>query len=187
MLLTRPPLSPLKGTVRLACIKHAASVCPEPGSNSPNKNHLELLPKLLLVHLEELTRFICLLTTLQLLRFWQKKTGGFPPATNTHLPTDFAQSFGSVPVACPLLFFGRYCSDLSYYTDSPWRCQAKTGQFPKKYRPVFASTWMSCGYRTYGKYVPRLSFLFARHRGAVTIVRRDGLAYAVLGRVNAYT
>ncbi|WOH14934.1 hypothetical protein DCAR_0934464 [Daucus carota subsp. sativus] len=33
-LLTRPPLeTPLP--VRLACVKHAASVHPEPGSNSP--------------------------------------------------------------------------------------------------------------------------------------------------------
>ena len=36
VLLTRPPLSHRSETVRLACIKHAASVCPEPGSNSPN-------------------------------------------------------------------------------------------------------------------------------------------------------
>jgi len=33
-LLTRPPLR-LKALVRLACIKHTASVHPEPGSNSP--------------------------------------------------------------------------------------------------------------------------------------------------------
>ena len=40
MLLTRSPLVyPRKGlTVRLACVKHTASVRPEPGSNSPNKN-----------------------------------------------------------------------------------------------------------------------------------------------------
>ena len=40
MLLTRSPLiHPKKGfTVRLACVKHAASVRPEPGSNSPSKN-----------------------------------------------------------------------------------------------------------------------------------------------------
>ena len=39
MLLTRSPLVyPRKGlTVRLACVKHAASVRPEPGSNSPLK------------------------------------------------------------------------------------------------------------------------------------------------------
>src|SRR5262245_47058013 len=39
VLLTRSPLVyPRKGlTVRLACVKHAASVRPEPGSNSPNK------------------------------------------------------------------------------------------------------------------------------------------------------
>src|SRR3981081_900464 len=31
---------PRKGlSVRLACVKHAASVRPEPGSNSPNKNN----------------------------------------------------------------------------------------------------------------------------------------------------
>ena len=33
-LLTRPPLSVLLRSVRLACVKHAASVRPEPGSNS---------------------------------------------------------------------------------------------------------------------------------------------------------
>ncbi len=39
VLLTRSPLEhPRKGlSVRLACVKHAASVRPEPGSNSPNK------------------------------------------------------------------------------------------------------------------------------------------------------
>ena len=39
MLLTRSPLVyPRRGlTARLACVKHAASVRPEPGSNSPKK------------------------------------------------------------------------------------------------------------------------------------------------------
>ena len=48
VLLTRSPLEhPRKGlSVRLACVKHAASVRPEPGSNSPNKNqHEENLTK----------------------------------------------------------------------------------------------------------------------------------------------
>src|SRR3712207_4026846 len=38
VLLTRSPLIPHRSriTVRLACVKHAASVRPEPGSNSPN-------------------------------------------------------------------------------------------------------------------------------------------------------
>ena len=35
MLLTRSPLSYRSNFVRLACIRHAASVHPEPGSNSP--------------------------------------------------------------------------------------------------------------------------------------------------------
>ena len=42
-ILTRSPLGHLrtstKGLVRLACIRHAASVHPEPGSNSPQKIH----------------------------------------------------------------------------------------------------------------------------------------------------
>ena len=39
VLLTRSPLNPPRkmDPVRLACVKHAASVRPEPGSNSPNK------------------------------------------------------------------------------------------------------------------------------------------------------
>ena len=32
-------------TVRLACVKHAASVRPEPGSNSPTKNARKKQPK----------------------------------------------------------------------------------------------------------------------------------------------
>ncbi len=39
MLLTRSPLAPpaeAEGSVRLACLRYAASVCPEPGSNSPS-------------------------------------------------------------------------------------------------------------------------------------------------------
>ena len=56
VLLTRSPLaSPRKGSpVRLACVKHAASVRPEPGSNSPSRsfppaeagksNHVERCP-----------------------------------------------------------------------------------------------------------------------------------------------
>ena len=48
MLLTRSPLSPHnhKGhadPVRLACVKHAASVRPEPGSNSPNKKQKTII------------------------------------------------------------------------------------------------------------------------------------------------
>jgi hypothetical protein len=39
VLLTRPPRSsPKGGPVRLACIRHAASVVPEPGSNSPSSS-----------------------------------------------------------------------------------------------------------------------------------------------------
>src|SRR5215212_4678112 len=39
VLLSRPPLSPPRKTrtVRLACFRHAASVYPEPGSNSPSE------------------------------------------------------------------------------------------------------------------------------------------------------
>ena len=44
VLLTRSPLitqeQALKITVRLACVKHAASVRPEPGSNSPLMNEI---------------------------------------------------------------------------------------------------------------------------------------------------
>src|SRR6476660_3454920 len=47
VLLTRSPLVyPRKGlTVRLACVKHAASVRPEPESNSPNKTIQKNLTK----------------------------------------------------------------------------------------------------------------------------------------------
>ena len=47
MLLTRSPLVyPRKGlTVRLACVKHTASVRPEPGSNSPSKKQNQTHPQ----------------------------------------------------------------------------------------------------------------------------------------------
>src|ERR671917_2657157 len=47
VLLTRSPLVyPRRGlTARLACVKHAASVRPEPGSNSPTKTGPTMLPR----------------------------------------------------------------------------------------------------------------------------------------------
>jgi hypothetical protein len=72
VLLTRPPLAPRRVPVRLACIRHAASVCPEPGSNSPNKIRLGYLQHPDHFILEELTCLLpyCLsFSTLQLLRF----------------------------------------------------------------------------------------------------------------------
>ncbi len=44
VILTRPPLPlPLRGeSVRLACVRHAASVGPEPGSNSPYKLYFHI-------------------------------------------------------------------------------------------------------------------------------------------------
>jgi hypothetical protein len=44
VLLTRPPLAPRRGPVRLACIRRAASVRPEPGSNSPDESRRGLPP-----------------------------------------------------------------------------------------------------------------------------------------------
>src|SRR3712207_4741991 len=46
VLLTRSPLEyPRRGlSARLACVKHAASVRPEPGSNSPTKTFRESKP-----------------------------------------------------------------------------------------------------------------------------------------------
>src|ERR1700686_2662814 len=43
VLLTRSPLESRQRalSVRLACVKHAASVRPEPGSNSPNKTQTD--------------------------------------------------------------------------------------------------------------------------------------------------
>ena len=48
-LLTRPPLSVLLHSVRLECVMHAASVHPEPGSNSRLKKFYLSLSYLLLL------------------------------------------------------------------------------------------------------------------------------------------
>ena len=63
MLLTRSPLDSEKQAflplVRLACIRHAASVHPEPGSNSPSKYvGLRARPVLTTVTLIGSVRFI---------------------------------------------------------------------------------------------------------------------------------
>jgi hypothetical protein len=46
VLLSRPPLTPTRRSapVRLACFRHAASVYPEPGSNSPSELSGTILP-----------------------------------------------------------------------------------------------------------------------------------------------
>ena len=76
VLLTRPPLSFRRKTVRLACVKHAASVCPEPGSNSPNKNFAEIChTDFHYLRLEELTYVSRFIITFQLLmcRFGKRR------------------------------------------------------------------------------------------------------------------
>jgi len=50
-LLTRSPLSALRRSARLACLRHTASVHPEPGSNSQKK--------LILLNLKFLPLFDC--------------------------------------------------------------------------------------------------------------------------------
>jgi hypothetical protein len=93
VLLTRPPLAARRQPVRLACIRRAASVRPEPGSNSPDECRstpradqtfdvtMTSLPRQagtdtwngfgLLCELDWLVSFCvsCLLTTLLLLRY----------------------------------------------------------------------------------------------------------------------
>ena len=61
-LLSRSPLGHRSAPVRLACFRHAASVCPEPGSNSPSKKGL---PK----QTFSFDGSVSLLTTLRLLRY----------------------------------------------------------------------------------------------------------------------
>lgn len=65
-LLTRPPLShknrhseeiQFKRFARLACVRHAASVHPEPGSNSRKKSSLSVQEKLLAFPIPLLTVF----------------------------------------------------------------------------------------------------------------------------------
>ncbi len=57
VLLTRPPLplSLRREDVRLACVRHAASVYPEPGSNSPSKMYIESLTQRLKCIVNELS------------------------------------------------------------------------------------------------------------------------------------
>src|SRR5579884_339634 len=76
VLLTRPPLPQLPEGVRLACVRHAASVYPEPGSNSPSKLYMKSLYRdthvlnCLVTSLSLLDRYLLLfLTTLQLFMY----------------------------------------------------------------------------------------------------------------------
>ena len=92
--LTRPPLPARKQDVRLACVRHAASVYPEPGSNSPSKMYMQI-SHLMEIHVFSLVTslsnsltgffacFIVVLTTLQLFRcylcaFASVTLSGFP-------------------------------------------------------------------------------------------------------------
>ena len=76
VLLTRPPLSnktsirklPSSYSVRLACVRHAASVRPEPGSNSL-KYCIESLPRAFQAYLRA---FVALSVHLRVLHFFEK-------------------------------------------------------------------------------------------------------------------
>src|SRR5690348_14927236 len=73
--LTRPPLPLLPEGVRLACVRHAASVYPEPGSNSPFNVYANLFKEIYVFYIDDkLIKVIdwlvvlYVLTTLQLFR-----------------------------------------------------------------------------------------------------------------------
>ncbi len=80
-LLTRSPLTlPRRRVpVRLACIRHAASVHPEPGSNSPQKMFLSFLRR----YVPKFLFDTGLLVTFQLLRSCLKLTQTRPPVSVT--------------------------------------------------------------------------------------------------------
>ena len=94
-ILTRSPLrssasseDSSKLSVRLACIRHAASVHPEPGSNSPQKKFLSstfIDVSVFLLQCVEIDRFVFfrLLITLQLLRCYLVKDIPLPSDKNT--------------------------------------------------------------------------------------------------------
>jgi hypothetical protein len=71
VLLTRPPLTEQKQasvrSARLACIRHAASVRPEPGSNSPKRKLIGLFNSALTPKVSSRLRFS--LWTLRFVQF----------------------------------------------------------------------------------------------------------------------
>ncbi|MEO8284989.1 MAG: hypothetical protein ABI670_00965, partial [Chloroflexota bacterium] len=113
-------------------VKHAASVCPEPGSNSPNKNFTEIChTDFNLVPLEELTWFSVFLTTLQLLMCLSAKEDRrtFVPPAMQHRKLDWLSRLSGLCCSlAPFCFcFGSDFSDLDYYTARQEQCQGKMG------------------------------------------------------------
>ena len=101
MLLTRPPLQLSASTreersVRLACIRHAASVRPEPGSNSHNKVRtiFRLLSSICLLAYCLLVKNVCCLElnqdALHLVRlFFVQFSRSTLPRSNFYILTNF--------------------------------------------------------------------------------------------------
>jgi hypothetical protein len=122
VLRTRSPLGVLLHPVRLACIRHTASVHPEPGSNSPSivptcvgtRQHTVVLPGSFLTTRSLLRAFcyllLCFSITIQLLRCpRQQKTG----RVSLPAPDDSsALEYSSPPPFCPccLLSLRRVCA-----------------------------------------------------------------------------
>ena len=141
-LLTRPPLNCLKSirklhsnsSVRLACVKHAASVHPEPGSNS----HVKMVFEPVKISLANLT----VLTVLRFLFFISLKIfWNFQGCITVYLSRCFAVVFNqlwyfiTVNFICQQLFFNffelfqefvsRFCAaTVIYYNSLFSACQA---------------------------------------------------------------
>ena len=97
VLRTRSPLTLLRMSVRLACIRHAASVHPEPGSNSPLIN---CLPERRLTSTDALAGFdtlSCLFAVLAFLRYAAVKERTLTrQKTASSLATGFSGQFAQV-------------------------------------------------------------------------------------------
>ena len=120
-LLTRPPLTVFLRFVRLECVRHAASVHPEPGSNSPV---IIINRRFRRVYAFYQSAFLALL----LFRVFQSFFSGFLALS----PSYFYQVFRCLKFCCsifkdrapdPLRKYPPSRGELFYFTISPPICQ----------------------------------------------------------------
>ena len=89
-LLSRPPLT--RRSVRLACVKRAASVRPEPGSNPHEKNSFQVNEPSACVFIQY--ESLALPSTIQLLRYRLKPKKTAHRTVDARIPEPRVQPFG---------------------------------------------------------------------------------------------
>ena len=120
--------------VRLACVKHAASVHPEPGSNSPLKKRAGISP---LPWFHEISLVLKSLVSKTRMESRGRQASGFFVMSSDFILPVHSIRFSRCPASLSGAFVAAACGARKYITPLPIPCQREIGGILKNFSETF--------------------------------------------------